>query len=48
MATTRIMPLNIGKGRGEKRAGYVLRWIKVFNLIQMAQTVNYLTVYNLL
>ena len=34
--------LQAGKG-----AGYV-RWAKVFNLIQMAQTVNYLTEHNLL
>ena len=82
MATTRIMPLHIGKGRTEsqavsdiidyvsnpvstptpkvnllvdiqeklqagKGAGYA-RWAKVFNLKQMAQTMNYLTEHGLL
>ena len=35
------------KLQAEKCAGYV-RWAKVFNLKQMAQTVNYLTEHNLL
>ena len=34
-------------GQKEKGAGYA-RWAKVFNLKQMAQTVNYLTEHNLL
>ena len=86
MATTRIMPLHVGKGRTESRAisdiidyvanpkktdngrlitGYACdsrtadaefllakrqyaRWAKVFNLKQMAQTMNYLSEHNLL